>query len=77
MTDFTNDASWTAQDGKLARSSSTEYKVYFGLILLAALPICAASWTYSLVRHAGLPEQGPIRKAWSEAHSITPRIFWG
>ncbi len=77
MSDFTNDASWTTQGDKAARSSSHEYKVYFTLILLAALPICTLLWAYSLVRNTALPEQGPIRKAWSEAQSITPRIFWG
>ncbi|WP_439143375.1 cytochrome PufQ [Planktotalea sp.] len=77
MTDFTNDASWSAQDGKSASATSTEYKVYFSLILLAALPICTLIWAFSTVRNVALPEQGPLRKAWSEAHSITPRIFWG
>lgn len=77
MTDFTNNVSWAAHENKSARDSSTEYKVYFTLILLAALPNCTLLWAYSLVRNVALPEQGPIRKAWSEAQSITPRIFWG
>jgi len=56
MSDFTNDASWTTQGDKAARSSSHEYKVYFTLILLAALPICTLLWAYSLVRNTALPE---------------------
>ena len=62
MSDLTNNASWNAHESKSASASSNEYKVYFGLILLAALPICTLLWAYALVRNLALPEQGPIRK---------------
>ena len=77
MTDFTNNRSWSAPEDTQTRTRSSEYQFYFGLILLAAVPICAVLWVYALVRHAKLPAQGPLKKAWSEAQSITPRIFWG
>ena len=77
MTDFTNNRTWSDQEDTQTRARSTEYQVYFALILLAAVPICAVLWIYALVRHATLPAQGPLKKAWSEAQSITPRIFWG
>ncbi len=77
MTDFTNDTSWGSQDSKLHRTSTNEYKFYFGLILLAAVPICVLLWVHAAIRHLSVPAQGPLRRAWSEAQSITPRIFWG
>ena len=77
MTDFTNNRSWSASVEGPTRTRSTEYQVYFGIILLAAIPICLMIWAYTALRHLRLPAQGPLRKAWSEAQSITPRIFWG
>lgn len=74
MTDVTSN---TSHADKTVKTSNSEYRFYFGLILLAALPICTLLWAYGLIRHLQLPAQGPIRAAWSEAQSITPRIFWG
>jgi len=72
MTDFIHDI----PDTKRHRQTTGEYRVYLGLIFLAAVPFCTAIWAYRLMRHAKLPEQGPIQSAISEARTITPRIFW-
>ena len=76
MTDFTNNPTDMSAGSKHHQPSKGEYRVYFTLILLAALPICSVIWTYSLIRHVSLPPKGPLSMAWSEARTITPRIFW-
>lgn len=75
MTDFTNDIAHMT-DTKRDSKTTGEYRFYFALILMCAVPFCTAIWAYRLIRHAKLPAQGPIRSAISEAHAITPRIFW-
>ena len=72
MTDFTHEI----PDTRRQRDTSTEYRVYLGLIFVAAVPFCTAIWAYRLIRHAKIPAQGPIQSAISEARTITPRIFW-
>ena len=76
MTDFTNNSNEMSASGKRNQPSTSEYRVYSALIRLAALPICSLIWTFSLVRHIALPAKGPLSMAWSEARTITPRIFW-
>jgi|GEM_PF-716809 hypothetical protein len=61
---------------KHQRRSRTEYSFYFALIFLAALPICILQWVYALVTTTDRLNIGPVRRAWSEAQSVTPRIFW-
>jgi hypothetical protein len=72
MTDFTHDI----PDSKRHRQTTGEYRVYLGLIFLAAVPFCTVIWAYRLIHQAKLPAQGPIQSALSEARTITPRIFW-
>jgi hypothetical protein len=73
MTDFTNDTS-------IPRKRSTnahlrEYYVYFAIIFVATLPLSFLTWTLRAVRQMALPEQGPVKAAWSQAQIITPMIF--
>ncbi|MEO9649748.1 MAG: cytochrome PufQ [Roseobacter sp.] len=63
-------------DAKRHRHATSEYRIYLGLIFLAAVPFCLVIWVYTLIRNVKLPAQGPIPKALSEARTITPRIFW-
>lgn len=76
MSDLTSDLLQMSGRARKTRQTSGEYRLYLGLIFLAAVPFCAAIWAYRLVRHAKLPVQGPIQSALSEARCIAPRIFW-
>ncbi len=77
MTDSTSThAPSIASDAKRHPSSNGEYMFYFSLIFLAALPICAIHWIFSALKDGRLPRKGPVRRAWSEAQTITPQIFW-
>ena len=50
-----------------------EYQVYFALIFAVALPGAALGWTRdALTGEAG---KGPVARALSHAHTITPQIF--
>lgn len=76
MSDLSSKMSQMHRHAKRNRHSTVEYRVYLGLIFLAAVPICSLIWANSLIRNAKLPAQGPIQSALSEARTITPRIFW-
>ena len=51
-----------------------EFYAYFAIIFLATLPLAFVTWTLSALRMMRLPEKGPLKKAWSQARSITPMI---
>lgn len=55
--------------GAAARHERAEYRVYFTLILIAALPFGLAGWV------AAPRSGGPLRRAIAEARRITPMIF--
>ncbi|MBK5927937.1 cytochrome PufQ [Rhodobaculum claviforme] len=57
------------------RPSRTEFRVYFAVIFLATVPLATLTWAMALVRGGRLPERGPMARAWSQAHIITPMIF--
>ena len=71
MSDQTSDA----PIARPARTSRTEFRVYFAVIFLATLPLAALTWALALLKGGRLPERGPIARAWSQARIITPRIF--
>jgi len=71
MTDY----SVNAPRARAQRGSRLEYKVYFALIFLFALPFAALGWAFDLVRRTGVPDRGPVARAWGEARAITPMIF--
>ncbi|MEP4199396.1 MAG: cytochrome PufQ [Aliishimia sp.] len=76
MSDLSSEMSHMSNDAKRHRHATNEYRIYLGLIFLAAVPFCMVIWAYTLIRNAELPAQGPIQRALSEARTITPRIFW-
>lgn len=53
---------------------SAEYWFYFTPIFLTAVPAALLQWT-SGVAHGAPVNPGPLRRAMSTAHSITPQIF--
>lgn len=76
MSDLSNGMPNMQREARFLRHSTREYRFYMAVIFLLAVPCCTVIWLYSLLRHAELPEHGPIHSALSEARSITPRIFW-
>jgi len=75
MTDSTHHSAHMTHDRRRHQMSRGEYSFYFALIFVAALPICSLQWLFTALR-AGAAQKDPVRRAWSEAQTITPRIFW-
>ncbi|MCL4185981.1 MAG: protein pufQ [Rhodobacteraceae bacterium] len=71
MSDQTSDFHLT----RPVRPSRAEFRVYFGLIFLATLPLATLTWALSLLRGGHWPDRGPVARAWSQARIITPMIF--
>jgi hypothetical protein len=69
MSDF------TAQGTHAARTPRAEFRIYFALIFVLALPVGLVTWTYRLVTTARLPALSPLHRAWADARAITPWIF--
>ena len=76
MSDLSSEMSNVSAEAKRHRHATGEYRLYLGLIFLAAVPFCTVIWAIRLIRDAKIPAQGPIQSALSEARTITPRIFW-
>jgi hypothetical protein len=57
------------------RVPKAEFRLYFTLIFLLALPLGLATWAWAFVRHGRLPRLGPFARAWYDAKAITPMIF--
>lgn len=57
------------------RVPKAEFRLYFALILLLALPFTTLGWIGALLRGGTWPEQGPYARACAEARVITPLIF--
>ena len=53
----------------------TEFAIYFAIIFAATVPLALLTWTLTAIRSGGLPERGPVKRAWSQARIITPMIF--
>ena len=58
-----------------AAQDRIEYRIYFALIFLVALPFAALGYAWTVIRHARTPERGPIARAWCEASQVAPMIF--
>lgn len=69
------DHSVNAPRARAQRGTRAEYKVYFALIFLIALPFAVLAWCFDLLRRAAVPPRGPVARAWAEARAITPMIF--
>ena len=58
------------------RQVPAEYWFYFVPILLMALPTSLVQWLLALTRNdASRANPGPLHRAVSAAHCITPQIF--
>lgn len=77
MTDQTTDTPFAAVERTHRKRPTTEFYVYFGIIFLATLPLATLTWALSAVKQGGLPDRGPVARAWSQARIITPMIFQG
>ena len=54
---------------------SAEYKVYFWVIFMMALPMCTAIWCVAKLRTDRHGVGSPIAQAISQSRIITPMIF--
>lgn len=52
-----------------------EYAVIFWLIFIAASPFSMIFWLVDIYRRKSIFVDGPVTRAWLEAHRITPVIF--
>ena len=60
---------------RAGRMPKAEFRVYFGLILLLALPFTTLGWIGTLLSGGAWPDKGPVARACAEARVITPLIF--
>ena len=56
-------------------TESVEYILFFVLIFVFAIPFGMVGWITELFRKKSLLINGPLARAWLEAHRITPVIF--
>jgi len=59
------------------RVPKAEFKLYFALILLIAVPMQLIAWTGEAVIRGKMPTLDPLTRAWKDATAITPMIFRG
>jgi hypothetical protein len=71
MTDLTSHTAMSRSH----KPPRAEFRVYFALIFLLALPLALLAWALAALRGGGLAEKGPVARAWSQARIITPMIF--
>jgi PufQ cytochrome subunit len=57
------------------RVPRAEFRAYFTVIFLLALPVGLVTWTLALLRTRAVPRLGPFARAWYDAKAITPMIF--
>lgn len=79
MTDLTTDApAVPAAETSVSarrRGMKAEFIVYFAIIFAATLPLALLTWALHAIKSRGLPEKGPVARAWTQARIITPMIF--
>ncbi len=75
MSDQTANGMGHSMGQKPVRVPRTEFRLYFTVIFILAIPVATLSWVASAARHGKLPHQAPIARAWSDAKAITPQIF--
>jgi hypothetical protein len=71
MSDMTSNAPAT----RAAKPPRTEFLIYFAIIFLACLPLATLTWAFSAMKSGSMTDKGPIKRAWLQAHIITPMIF--
>lgn len=58
-----------------ARRRGVEFKLYFTLIFILALPVATLRWIGEVIAQRTLDLRGPLARAWAEADRTTPLIF--
>lgn len=58
-----------------AKRRGIEFRIYYGLIFVLALPVKMVRWIRDIVSARSLKVRGPIARALSEADRVTPIIF--
>jgi hypothetical protein len=58
------------------RTPRAEFRIYWTLIFLGALPFESLAWGLRALARGALPDRGPLARALSLANEITPMIFW-
>ncbi len=71
MTDITN----TPVLRENRQKRGLEFKIYFALIFILAIPVGTERWIANVVRKRSLNTRGPLARAWADADRITPLIF--
>ncbi|MCA0421853.1 MAG: protein pufQ [Proteobacteria bacterium] len=61
----------------VTRVPRAEFKIYFALILMIAVPVQLVAWTGEAVIHAKKPRLDPLTRAWKDSTAITPMTFRG
>ncbi|MEJ6393279.1 cytochrome PufQ [Gymnodinialimonas sp. 2305UL16-5] len=71
MSDMTSNSPVT----RSAKPPKTEFMIYFAIIFVATLPLATLTWAFTAIKSGTLTDKGPIKRAWLQAHLITPMIF--
>lgn len=69
------DLSHSHQKLKHRSNRSIEYVLFFTMIFILAIPFETVRWVLDVYRTKSLVINGPLARAWLEAHRITPVIF--
>jgi hypothetical protein len=75
MSDHTANGAMGSAGHRPVRVPKAEFRIYFWLIFLVALPLGFITWTFALVADRRLPRLGPFARAFYDAKAITPMIF--
>ncbi|MEM9550581.1 MAG: cytochrome PufQ [Pseudomonadota bacterium] len=57
------------------RANLGEYRLYFAILFLAALPLAVLICVIEACRSGRWPDRDPVKRALSQARIITPMIF--
>ena len=71
MTDMTN----ASVQRTVHRKRGLEFRIYFALIFILAIPVGTERWIANVVRKRSLNTRGPLARAWADADRVTPLIF--
>jgi hypothetical protein len=75
MSDHTANGGMNTGLSRPVRVPKAEFRAYFALIFLLALPVGCITWTLALATDRRLPRLGPFARAYYDAKAITPMIF--
>ena len=70
------DATSNAPQVRAHKPPRTEFMVYFAIIFLATLPLACLTWALAALKSGGLPDRGPVARAWRPARSWSAKSTW-